>query len=531
MFNSRKIQSWLPFLLSIMIIVGMAIGFRLYRHIEWRDRPSAGGNSSSTQQVLDLIKFKYVDSISLDTIELAGLQALTEKLDPHSVFIPMENLSEVEAELTGHFSGIGVEYQMIRDTMVVVSIIDKGPAAQAGIQTGDIFIAVNDSAIAGQKITDQKLRGMLRGKRASKVKVTLLRNGGKIEKEIIRGDVPMPSLDAFYMIAPGVGYIKLNRFAETTFFEFMDAASALNKKGMQKLILDLRGNGGGLMEEATKIADELLEDGLTIVETKGAKLKTQSTIATKPGLFEKGSIVVLLDEQSASASEVLAGALQDHDRATIIGRRSFGKGLVQEQYRLANGGALRLTVARYYTPLGRSIQKPYDNGTTAYKMEVLERFHAGSTAYQTDTAGKKIFTTRKGKKLYESGGISPDIWVPFDSTLLPAPLVRVYNSNLMNEWVYDIFKMQRSKLNEFKTPTEFSGNFQLNDTDWQQLQNRASIDSIVLKPFKENEKQQLALRVKALFARYRWRNQGYFEILNTEDPTITTAIQYLQSNP
>jgi carboxyl-terminal processing protease len=513
-----------------MIIAGMAIGYQLYRHMEWRDRPVAGGATSSTQQVLDLVKFKYVDSIALDSIEWAGLQAITEKLDPHSVFIPLEQLADVEAELTGNFSGIGVEYQMIRDSLVVVNVIEKGPAAQAGIQTGDIFIAVNDSAITGKKISDLKLRGMLRGKKASKVKVTLLRNANLLDKEIIRGDVPMPSLDAYYMIEPGVGYIKLNRFAETTFFEFMDAATALNEKGMEKLILDLRGNGGGLMEEATKIADELLEDGLIIVETKGAKLKPQSTMATKPGLFEKGPIVILIDEQSASASEVLAGALQDHDRATVMGRRSFGKGLVQEQYRLSNGGALRLTVGRYYTPLGRSIQKPYNNGSDAYKKEIMGRFQEGSTAYQTDTVGKRIFTTRKGKKLYESGGISPDIWIPFDSTILPHSLQKLYNSNLIIEMVYDIFRQQKSELKANDSPTEFGENFNLDDGMWQQLYARAAVDSIFLKGLKESEKQQLSLRIKALFARYRWRNQGYYEILNTYDPAIKTAITYLENN-
>lgn len=531
MFNSRKIQSWLPFLFSLMIIAGMAIGYQLYRHMEWRDRPIAGGATSSTQQVLDLVKFKYVDSIALDSIEVAGLQAITERLDPHSVFIPVDQLSDVEADLTGNFSGIGVEYQMIRDSLVVVNVIEKGPAAQAGIQSGDIFIAVNDSSITGKNISDVKLRGMLRGKRASKVKVTLFRNGNLIDKEIIRGEVPLPSLDAYYMVKPGVGYIKLNRFAETTFFEFMDAATALNEKGMEKLILDLRGNGGGLMEEATKIADELLEDGLVIVETKGAKMKAQSTMATKPGLFEKGPLVILIDEQSASASEVLAGALQDHDRATVIGRRSFGKGLVQEQYRLSNGGALRLTVARYFTPLGRSIQKPYNNGTDAYKKEIMGRFQAGSTAYQTDTIGKKAFTTRKGKKLYESGGISPDIWVPFDSTMLPRSLIKLYNSNLMTEMVFEIFRQEKNELKASGTPTEFSENFNLTDSMWQQLYARAALDSIMLKGIKESEKQQLSLRVKALFARYRWRNQGYFEILNTYDPVIKTAISFLENNP
>jgi carboxyl-terminal processing protease len=530
MANERKIQSWLPLLLSLVMVLGMAGGFQLYRHMEWRDRPVAGGGSSSVQQVLDLVRLKYVDSIALDSIELAGLEAITQQLDPHSLFIPAADISDVEADLTGNFSGIGIEYQMLRDTLLVVNVVEKGPAAQAGLMIGDAIIAVNDSSIAGKNIDNAQLRKLLRGKRASTVNVALLRDGQKLVKTITRGEVPLPSVDAGYMITQSTGYIRINRFAETTFFEFMDAATDLNRKGMKQMILDLRSNGGGLLDEATKIADEILEDGLTIVSTKGSRVKDQTVLATKPGLFEEGMVVVLLDEQSASAAEVLAGALQDNDRATIMGRRSFGKGLVQEQYKLSNGGALRLTVARYYTPLGRGIQKPYTNGQDAYRHEIMERFSNGSTAQQADTVGKRIFLTRKGKKLYESGGISPDIWVPADTAFISPTLLQLFNRNLLSEMTFSLYRSYSDTIAMYISPSAFEKQFTLNDAMWNELYQLSAKDSIDLKNIKGKEKEFLTNRIKAQLARYRWRNNGYFEMLNYHDPLVLKALDYLQTS-
>lgn len=515
--------------MGLVLAIGMAGGYQLYRHMAWRNRPMTGGRTSSLQQVLDLVNLKYVDTLSLDSIEYAGIESITGRLDPHSVFIPASEIAEVEADITGNFSGIGVEYQMMSDTLMVVNIIEKGPAANAGLLAGDAIVAVNDSSIAGKKLDGRQLRSMLRGKRGSTVRVTLVRDGKVLEKTITRGEVPLPSVDAWYMIAPGTGYIRLNRFAETTFFEFMDAATALNEKGMKKMVLDLRGNGGGLLDEATKIADELLEDGLTIVSTKGAKVKPQTITATKPGLFEKGEIVVLIDEQSASASEVLAAALQEHDRATIVGRRSFGKGLVQEQFNLSNGGALRITVARYYTPLGRSIQKPYENGQEAYSQEIIDRIHNRSTGQQTDTAGKKIFITRKGKKLYESGGITPDFMVAFDS-LTPSPLLlRIYRNDLVSDLVFGLYRSSKTAISGYANPVAFDTGFAFTPAIWQQIELRAALDSINLSGLKQADRIILENRMKALLARFRWRNTGYFQLVNRRDPAVLKALDLLSN--
>lgn len=515
--------------MGLVLAAGMAGGYQLYRHMAWRNRPLSGGGSSSLQQVLDLVNLKYVDSISLDSIEYAGIESITGRLDPHSVFIPASEIDEMEADLTGNFSGIGIEYQMMSDTLMVVNIVEKGPAAQAGLLPGDAVVAVNDSVIAGKKLTGTQLRALLRGKRGSNVKVTLVRDGKSLEKTITRGEVPLPSVDAWYMIAPQTGYIRLNRFAETTFFEFMDAATALNEKGMKKLVLDLRGNGGGLLDEATKIADELLEDGLTIVSTRGAKVKPQTVYATKPGLFEKGEIVVLIDEQSASASEVLAAALQEHDRASIVGRRSFGKGLVQEQFNLANGGALRITVARYYTPLGRSIQKSYANGQEAYSNELLDRIHNGSMAQQTDTAGKKVFVTRKGKRLYESGGITPDFQVPFDSVSPPQTILRLYRNDLMSDLVFGVYRTERTSISGYANPIAFDTGFAFTPAIWKQMEQRAAKDSLKLTDLKQADRRMIEERMKALLARFRWRNTGYFQLVNRKDPAVQKALDLLMN--
>lgn len=524
---NKKLQVWLPLLLSLVMAIGMLAGYQLQQHLNWQNQSSPIYSSSSIQQVMDLVNLKYVDSLNLDSIETDGIETIVDKLDPHSVYIPASALGDVNADLQGNFSGIGVEYQMISDTLNVVYVLERGPSDRAGIQTGDQIIKVDTINIAGNHMRGTDLRSYLRGKPGSKVNVTIIQNGQQKVVEITRGSIPIPSLDAAYIAAPGVGYIRLNKFSETTYREFMDAATGLQAKGMKKMILDLRGNGGGLLEQATNIADELLPDGKLIVSTRGNHVKTREIMSTKPGIFEEGELVLLVDEFSASASEVLAGALQDNDRGTIIGRRTFGKGLVQEQYNLANGGALRLTVARYYTPTGRSIQKPYTNGDNQkYREEILERFHHPDVVL--DTIHSKAFLTKKGKKLYDAGGITPDVIVPFDSTIISGEVAQLYGHNTLNDYVFSIFKQQRNELKKYPSATDLGKQYNFSEAAWTGLVQTAKKDSVQLDNISIKAKQDIELKMKALLARYIWRNAGYVQVLNSTDSTYHRALQLLQ---
>jgi carboxyl-terminal processing protease len=527
---NKKYQVWLPLLLSVVMIVGMLAGYQLEHNLNWKKSGSRNiYPSSSLQQVMDLITYKYVDSLALDSLEADGIEAIVEQLDPHSNYIPPSSLSEVNADLQGNFSGIGVEYQIINDTVNVVYVLEKGPSDRAGIKTGDQILKVDTVNIAGTSKQGGDLRTYLRGKPGSKVNVTILQNGAIKKVEITRGNIPLPSLDASYMAAPGVGYIRLNKFAETTYREFMDAATGLQKQGMTKMILDLRGNGGGLLEQATNIADELLEDGLLMVSTRGNHVKTKQIYSMKPGIFEEGELILLIDEFSASASEVLAAALQDNDRGTIVGRRSFGKGLVQEQYDLDNGGALRLTVARYYTPTGRSIQKPYTNGhREKYREEILARFHHTDTN-TADSIHGKSYKTKGGKLLYDAGGITPDVLVPFDSTVYPARIAGIYNSQLLGDFVFTLFKDQRAQMKKYNSAESLLKEYTVSETDWQKLVVEAQKDSLQLQEANAKTKQQVELRMKALLARYVWRNNGYFQLLNSADSTYQKAVDIMKA--
>lgn len=523
--TNKKLQVWLPFLLSAVMALGMLAGYKLSQNNAWKDQTVRKGKTSALEQVMDLVQLRYVDSIALDSIEADAIETITSQLDPHSIYISSQHLGEVNDDLQGNFSGIGVEYQIINDTITVVYVLEKGPSGVAGIQAGDRLLKADTSQLSGVKIDNRRLRGLLRGKPGSKVTMTLLQTDGKQKQvEITRGSIPLPSVDASYMAGPGVGYIRLNRFSETTFKEFMDAATGLEKAGMTKMILDLRGNGGGLLEQATHIADELLIDGKLLVSTRGNNVKTKEILSTKPGIFEKGPLVILMDEFSASASEVLAGALQDNDRGTIIGRRSFGKGLVQEQYDLKNGGALRLTIARYYTPTGRSIQKPYTRGQKdKYRDEIMDRYQNGDSAIAV-VANGKAFTTRGGKKVYEGGGISPDQTIAFDSTIYSKEVETLFKKNLLIEYAFNVFQKNRDAIKKFGSANNFDRQYILSEEVWQGLVKYAVKDSINLSNLPTGEKTYLSKRLKALIARYVWRNTGYYEVLNQGDPFVEQAL-------
>jgi carboxyl-terminal processing protease len=333
------------------------------------------------------------------------------------------------------------------------------------------------------------------------------------------------------MIANGTGYIKLNKFSQATYREFMQALEALQKNGLKKLILDLRGNGGGVLEEATSIADEFLDGDKLITYTQGKHFPKKEYRCQRPGLFEKGDLVVLTDEGTASASEILIGALQDWDRATVIGRRSFGKGLVQEQYDLSDGSALRLTVARYYTPIGRSIQRPYTNGEEAYYDDINKRFHDGEVttkdSVKNDTT--KIYKTIKGRTVYGGGGITPDFFVALDTSDYSPEISKLYLKGTVNSFAYKFYLQNRTTLSAFKTPADFSKNFNFSENYWAYFTTLATKDTINLSGLSSKEKDELIKRIKSTLARQIWRNEGYFEVSNVNDDTINKALEVLKN--
>jgi len=529
----KKLQVWLPLLFAIVMVVGMVIGFRLRGNIR-----TSGffqrASQSSMQEVMDLIDKKYVDTVSNDSLGENAIDGMLSRLDPHSLFIPAADLSEVNEDLQGNFEGIGVEFQIFDDTVNVMNVLAGGPSDKAGLQVGDKFIKVGDSVVAGNGINNDKIRRMLRGPGSSKVTVTLLRVGEAGRPRAItitRGIIPLPSVDVAYMINKETGYIRINKFSETTHAEFAQALMKLQSQGLQRLVLDLRENGGGILQESIEIADEFLDGDKLIVYTVGAHSPKMEYRCRRDGLFEKGKLALLTDEGTASASEVLTGAMQDWDRATIIGRRTFGKGLVQEQYQLSDGSALRLTIARYYTPTGRSIQKPYNKGHEDYDEEVMNRFHDGEVIHG-DTAmhSGPAFTTLGPEKrtVYGGGGIIPDIFVGFDTSTFSRSITSLYVNGTLNRFIYTYYIQHLSSFQPFNGPAAFIAGFHDDEKVWNALTAYAAKDTIDLRPLPDKDKQALQHRIKALLARQIWRTEGYYEVSNAYDPVVAKALEVVE---
>jgi carboxyl-terminal processing protease len=481
------------------------------------------------QEAVDLIKSKYVDSVRLDTLQENAIEQMMTELDPHSVYIPASELQAVNEDLEGKFEGIGVEFNIFSDTVNVLYVVAGGPGDKAGLQIGDKILKVNDVSITTKNISSDEIKKMVRGERGSKAVLQILRGNQQISATVTRDMIPVSSVDAAYMINKETGYIRLNKFSDHTYADFMTLLESLKKAGMQKMILDLRGNGGGFMNEATDIADEFLDDNKLIVYTKGINSPREDYKAKRPGLFETGKLTVLVDELSASASEVLAGALQDWDRATIIGRRTFGKGLVQKQYELSDGSALRLTVARYYTPLGRSIQRPYDKGKKVYMDEIWQRYSNGEVLYADSnkiTNGKQ-YKTRTGKIVYGGGGIMPDIFVPLDTSVYSRSVSRALVDGSFNNFVYDYYLQHKNEIQQYKDAYDYTLHFNKENEMWDQFVKYESKDSIDLKNVSPKDKDSLEKRLKAYLARFRWTTSGFYEVLNSDDKVVQKALEEL----
>ncbi len=529
---------WTPLLFSVVLVAGMIFGFNLRDSL--RNKRNIGTviqRNDRLEEIIDLINQKYVDTVNNNLLYKDAVSGILKSLDPHTVYISSEDLQGVNDDLEGGFSGIGVEFSIMRDTIEVISVIEEGPAARAGVEIGDQLIKVGDSLVAGTGITSDRIVRILKGKQHSSVSVTLKRATSGVLKEarITRDIVPIPSVDASIMLDSITGFIKINRFSATTYKEFSDALKKLNAKGAKQVILDLRDNPGGYLDAATSICDDFLDDKKLIVYTKGIHTMRTEYRAAEKGLFEKGKLVLLVDESSASASEIVAGAIQDWDRGVVIGRRTFGKGLVQEQYEMPDGSALRLTVAKYYTPSGRCIQRSFANGRDAYMHDYEKRFETGELTGKNDTAAladTTRFYTSKNRVVYGGGGIKPDIFVPYDTSKLSSPLFSMVYSPELKTAIWDYFIRNKAKL-KFKNIVDFNESFFAQDqiiSDYLTVLKPAELINAdkVLK--NRSNYLYFKLQIKAQIARFLFRDNGYYAISLEDDEVVRKAMDVLSSS-
>jgi len=527
----EKSKVWTPLFFSVILVIGMVVGFNLRDSLRSkRDLGVVLERNDRLEEVIDLINEKYVDTINTNKLYKDAISGILKTLDPHTVYIPAEELQSVNDDLEGSFSGIGIEFSIIRDTIQVTGVIDNGPAGNAGVMVGDQLVKVNDSTVAGNGITSEHIMHMLRGKKHSSVQITLKRPQIAALKQytVTRDLIPMPSIDASIMIDSITGYIKINKFSANTYNEFGKALKNLKDAGVKQLIIDLRDNPGGYLKAATSIADELLDDDKLIVFTKGVHASRTEFKTGEKGMFESGKLAILIDEGSASASEILAGAMQDWDRAVILGRRSFGKGLVQEQYDLADGSALRLTVAKYYTPAGRCVQRSFAKGKEAYQADYEKRFESGDLTGNENTmpADTQKYYTAHHRTVYGGGGITPDIYVPYDTTKVNAAMSDMLYSQELKTILLNYYLQNKAAL-AFKTPEALEQGFNGFDGILKSyLTTLPEADrKKVQKELMQKEKlSYFKLQITAMVARYIFKDNGYFSITAHHDDVVNKAI-------
>ncbi len=533
--QNTKAMVRLPMLLGITLAGGMLIGATLFGGT--KSINNIGRGYTKYKEILQLIENNYVDSVNTDSLVDYSITKMLEKLDPHTAYMNPQDAVAARSQLEGGFDGIGIEFNIYKDTVYVVTPLAGGPSEAAGIQSGDKLVRVDTTSMTGDKLDNGRVFRTLRGKRGSEVKLTLLRRGlpKPLVVTVTRDRIPTYSVDAAYMVDAKTGYIRVNRFSETTYDEFKTALGSLKQQGMSQLMLDLRNNPGGYMDRATSVADELISGQKMLVYTDGKDNRyDRQTFARIAGQFEDGPVVVLIDEGSASASEIVAGALQDHDRALIAGRRSFGKGLVQMPVQLSDGSELRLTISRYYTPSGRSIQKPYVMGHEADYEKDLETRSKRGEYYIADSIKNdptKRFKTDAGRIVYGGGGITPDYFIPRDSSWQTAYLGQLFGKNLIREYALEYANDNRKKLDKLPF-AEFNRTVTITDEQLADLVKTATSQGV---KFNEKEyvrsKNYIRVQVKALVARYIYQknnrngqNNEYFRVAGEVDETYKKAL-------
>jgi carboxyl-terminal processing protease len=513
---------------ALLVFAGIAIGFfinynRIGSNLNFDDK-------DKVSKVLELVRHNYVDSVDVDSIEGSTVNSLLQSLDPHSLYLPAQQASTINEKLEGGFTGIGVEYILLRDTLVITQVANYGPAYKAGLRPGDKVVEIDHKKFSGTALNTARVSKIFRGQKGTALLLAAIPAGSSTAKQfnIVRDHVDLSSLDAAYMINGSTGYIKISKFASTTDADFRKALVKLKIDGMQKLLLDIRGNGGGYLNTATALADEFLTKKQLIVYTKGVHDPRTDYLATDSGNFQQGKLAVLIDEYSASASEILAGALQDLDRAVIVGRRSFGKGLVQEQFLFGDGSAVNLTVARYYTPSGRSIQKSYSKGIESYRNELAQRVRQGELFSEESNLKDSAFSqptnyhTSLGRKVFSGGGIMPDVFVPADSMLNTYLIHQLSNKQLFTAFVID--KMQQTLSNY--NAADYYKNFSVSDADLGNFIIYASQKVTDMDPREVMaSKESLKTLLKAFAARFKWGDVEYYRNLNADDAVIKKAVE------
>jgi carboxyl-terminal processing protease len=528
-------KAFYPFLFAAILASGMYLGYKIQDRNAARSKVFSTEGSSKLDYILRLIDARYVDTVDQQKLYDDAIAKMLEDLDPHSVYLPPIQMSHEAEIMEGNFEGIGIEFAIVNDTIQVVTPISGGPSEQVGVSAGDKIIKINDTLAAGIKITNEMVMKKLKGPKGSVVKVTMQKNNSKkqVTYTIKRDKIPLYSVDAGFMLDGKTGYIKINRFAKTTYEEFMVKLDTLTRRGMTGLILDLRQNPGGFMDQATSILDELLDGNKTMVYTEGRTFAKTYEKARKSGMFEDGKIVVLIDEGSASASEIIAGAVQDWDRGLLIGRRTFGKGLVQQEYPLGDGSSVRLTIAKYYTPSGRSIQRPYSDNVESYYEDINTRYKDGEVFSQDSIKNntKQVYKTLvKGRTVYGGGGITPDIFMPLDTSMFNPLVNEIFGRGLLSEFAYAYYDKQKAQLDAYKSAEQFQTSFAVSPAMYAEFLQYCYAQGVAkdAATYSEASRAYLSMRIKAFIARRKWNTNGFYQVAVRDDKMVQRALLELK---
>ncbi len=530
---NNKTSRFIPVIIAVSIVAGILTGTFYTSHFSGNRLSIINTSSNKLNDLLRIIDDKYVDTVSMDNLVEKAMPQILAELDPHSIYFSAKDVEESNAELKGHFSGIGVSFSIHKDTICINNVIKGGPSEKVGLMPGDRIIAVDDSAFVGKMVNNNSAMRKLKGEKGSSLKIGIYRPGVKetLSFVVVRGDIPVKSVDSYYMITDNTGYVRINKFAETTYAETMIAIATLQQQGAKSLIIDLRGNGGGYMGPAVQIINEFLPKDRLIVYTEGRKSPREEYRSDGRGTNQNTPLVLLTDELSASASEIFSGAIQDNDRGLIIGRRTFGKGLVQQSIDFRDGSSMRLTVARYYTPSGRCIQKPYVRGEEAeYESDILNRFNHGEffsqDSIKPDTT--EIYHTSTGRKVYGGGGIMPDIFVAQDTTGYTSYYMACVNRGVHIEFGFQYTDRNRKKLEEFKDQKSMVAYLKTQNlvekfVRFAETRGIKRRNLLIHKSYK-----LLESLIYGSIVNYALDVNDYIEYLNESDPTVLKAVEVLE---